>query len=889
MAGFDFWRLPALDVSLLTDSDDDDKVKAIPTVKGSATPEPQLVLDSRGNATTKGLAEQPPPTDLEVSKSLFGADHPSNVSVEKPSAHWELLESWTTSDKRSPNVPALSGCPEGLLQEVFCLDTSAQNDVSGPGRVASFADYLCGLRLCDAEVSKQGVAVSTAAVICNSPGGGSNQAVGVHGGRSVRSSTTREDSTNDGAFARCEAPVPSRALAPCSAAQRLAAVYGPSAVPSELLAYLTECGQISEKRIGAKYVRNSSVGDGATATPSSGTATAHVGLTFRRNDGSELFRRGQESARCPNSTAASGVGEAASVDWRWFYGGSLLPIDSAICGPIRPVPTLPNPLTISTDVQDLVEQMLADIPPEDWDAQRLRTPEHVEGFPKLCHGPGGLLPSDTPRQMAQNAIAAALLNRLCGNVLSTLSARMANACSVQRKTPEEIGVVSAQEALDRAHSAAAEALVEEKVAVENLSAFRSNMGTDEVKGRELESMVGWKSSVVKQASGELVAAKQHLQEAEAALESSRRSVPAKTWHSRFGPVLPSEASTEPLFAVRLGKSSPILYTVKDFLESMQHGFMDRTGGGFVTKHAVEAAFVRHAVDNLLLCVRTHGEDEEASQEYIHLPVQLTVNTGILDGFESPTQASLEACQESAQSGFRTIRPHHGLVVRLQGQSLTFSVTLTAVGGRSLGFVGCGIHPVTYSSPWNPIEYGDVLWQHEAMDCFGILPTICVLSACVGDAGLPLGIFPPLHVTQTGREAVLGTAGLALLQAALFNDVKLWPVSLPDAARSRWDYAMRAVRNALSRSRTDDDDICPLDPHLDSLEREVLPRCVEALAKVPNDSGSGDALGCRGFVDRLKRMEMSALTHSPLLCARKFLKLVDELSKPWQSFSEECAA
>merc|ERR1712194_161302 len=105
--------------------------------------------------------------------------------------------------------------------------------------------------------------------------------------------------------------------------------------------------------------------------------------------------------------------------------------------------------------------------------------------------------------------------------------------------------------------------------------------------------------------------------------------------------------------------------------------------------------------------------------------------------------------------------------------------------------------------------------------------VAVLGSLVGDADLCLGIFPPLNEFRS-IEVPLGVAGVALVQAALFNDVKLWPVAFPDAVRVRWDYSLRSLRHMLTQRREMDFEVNESEDrgaNTDTLLDEVLPSCL----------------------------------------------------------------
>jgi len=376
--------------------------------------------------------------------------------------------------------------------------------------------------------------------------------------------------------------------------------------------------------------------------------------------------------------------------------------------------------------------------------------------------------------------------------------------------------------------------------------------------------------VVSQAAGELQECQKSLRAAEESLDSSQPRKQARAWHETWSYLLPAEAAAEPFFGVRLTMKGQIVYTVKDFVQAMQTGQHDRLAGGYVQKHALEAAFVRHVADSLLLCTR-EGDKPEAAEVYTHLPTAAIAGCGIAD--------------PSTGRELKTPRPNHAFLLRMEGQTFAFSVGLGAWSGDVLGFVGLGARALTYTTPWNPLEYGDVLWAQEAQESLSILPVITTLANLVADPALGLGPFPP---SQRSREVPLVITGLALLQTALFNDLKMWPVALPESARLRWDYALRTLRHVLARRP--EDDLSDMDVGL--VRNEVVPRCLEVLPKVASDDGHSFATGngaCGGFIDRLKRMEMSALSQTPLKSASGFRAALEDLSELWPQFQDDTSS
>lgn len=92
-----------------------------------------------------------------------------------------------------------------------------------------------------------------------------------------------------------------------------------------------------------------------------------------------------------------------------------------------------------------------------------------------------------------------------------------------------------------------------------------------------------------------------------------------------------------------------------------------------------------------------------------------------------------------------------------------------------------------------------------------------------------------------------------------------------------------MKHILRRQQDSDD---REDAESDLVADEVLPKCLEALAKVPNDNGFSEVSGCCGLSDRLKRMEMSALTQVPLSSATALSDMVAQLSALWPVFVED---
>eukprot|EP00930_Biecheleria_cincta_P039682 TRINITY_DN27257_c0_g2_i1.p1 TRINITY_DN27257_c0_g2~~TRINITY_DN27257_c0_g2_i1.p1 ORF type:complete len:766 (-),score=184.68 TRINITY_DN27257_c0_g2_i1:73-2370(-) len=567
--------------------------------------------------------------------------------------------------------------------------------------------------------------------------------------------------------------------------------------------------------------------------------------------------------------------------WKALLEGALQAPETAVTGELGPVPQLPNPFTVATDCPALLEQMLKGVPKEERDVKCFRQPVPIEGLPELARGPGGLLLPNTPKQLAQNQLAAAILNRLSGNLLISLSQACREHAAQKRVPPEVHAVEAAKLALNKAAEALQKSIAEDAAAQSELKAFLASYEADPERQRHLEGVVGWKSSARAQSESELEEARKALREAEGA-KVAAFSVHAKSmsWAQRWPSLVPAEVSSDEFFGVRLAEGGSLCYTLRDFVEAMQSGYMNRAQGGMVPKHSLEFAFVRSAADSLLLC----SPAEKGS--YLHLPAPATVGTGLLD---------------AASSGeLQALRPQHAAVLRMEGQTFPFSVVFGTLGAMPLGFYGLGVHALTFNTPWNNLEYADVLWAREAQEAITHIPLIAVLSSLVSDSRIALGPFAPVPEGQSAPSRLPGAAaGLALLQAALFNDVKMWPVSLPHQARARWDCALRALKVVLAVVREEvHKSSGPRLPGVDDVRDGTLARCLEALCKVPDDgTGSGGtpamggALGsaCGGCADRLKRMELSLLESFPLRGAQAVKKQLEELQQLWPKFEEETAA
>lgn len=573
-------------------------------------------------------------------------------------------------------------------------------------------------------------------------------------------------------------------------------------------------------------------------------------------------------------SAWSGVARAGW--WRQLYAGSVLQPDEALCGRIAPVPELPNPFTVISDVPRFVEGMLAEVPKDQWDTKCCRPPLAVAGFPHLYRGLGGLLPSATPRELAHNMVAAAILNRLCGNWLTSM-AIVARATESERTvTAEEQAVAAAKAAVKAKVNELQQAKLEESTATRELREFRASCGTDMKQAHYLESMEGWKSSARGQAERDVEAAQKELKAAENALAASRKQVQIPPWHAQWPGPVPPEAASEAIFHVRLTSKAPLVCTVKEFLEAMGSGIQDRIGSsGMVGKHKLEASFARQACDLLLLCT-CDSDKEEAAKLYTHLPAPATADTGFA---RQP--------KDTPAHGARAPQPRHAFRLSVSGTTFPFEVSLAALvqAGGALAFAGAWAHPETLATPWNPLdrEAHDTFWDWETKECMDLIPLICSIAALAGDPELPLGVLPPA-ARPTEGAAPVGAAGLALLQAVLHTSVKMWPVSLPDDVRVRWDYVLRVARHTLGRckDKINEDDIA-IDRLLND---DLISRCLKALKEVPNDGGCSAGGGCHGFGHRLQRMQQSALSRVPLKGAVALRAAVAEIGELWPKFLEE---
>ena len=133
----------------------------------------------------------------------------------------------------------------------------------------------------------------------------------------------------------------------------------------------------------------------------------------------------------------------------------------------------------------------------------------------------------------------------------------------------------------------------------------------------------------------------------------------------------------------------------------------------------------------------------------------------------PTASSIDSGLTSGNGEeLHTVPPQHAFVMRMEGQTFPFAVTFGTIGDDTLAFAGLGACALWYQTPWNPLEYGDVLWAQEAQESLGYIPVVAALAGLVSDSELSLGPFPPLHARRCGVP--IAVVGLAVMQAALFG-------------------------------------------------------------------------------------------------------------------------
>ncbi|CAD7956890.1 unnamed protein product [Amoebophrya sp. A25] len=334
------------------------------------------------------------------------------------------------------------------------------------------------------------------------------------------------------------------------------------------------------------------------------------------------------------------------------------------------------------------------------------------------------------------------------------------------------------------------------------------------------------------------------------------------------------------FVVRLLPGGEALRDPKSFLDGIMNGAVvvpssatySRSMGGArqpskrgpqsLPKHAVEISFSRKAPQRALLsaCINQTTLAADAPEQgkvykplWSHCVAPTFLNDAALGG-----------------DGLEVEPVEHWLILRSSGGSLRFQVGLCENGM----FYGVNCNAQSFLSyAHNPMEVSDLLLESEALQCLGLLPGCLQANLlmrellqssssdetkrCDGSSFEPHGgpgreassIAPSSSKRKNDDTGISPLPLLAMLQAALYYDVKMWPVSF--SSRAWGGMASPVLLHCILKK------LQLLSPE-HSYEREHFQLLLETLRKVPNDSGSS----LQTHVDLLKRMELSILHSTP---------------------------
>ncbi|CAD7940870.1 unnamed protein product [Amoebophrya sp. A120] len=315
------------------------------------------------------------------------------------------------------------------------------------------------------------------------------------------------------------------------------------------------------------------------------------------------------------------------------------------------------------------------------------------------------------------------------------------------------------------------------------------------------------------------------------------------------------------FSIYLLRAGEKITDPRGFLEGIMSGaaaLYSRSDASVnVPKHSMEISFSRKAPQAELLCVSPSAPDaEEQGKIYYPLWRRCSTNTEVVN---DPVLFGDDAVFDV---------PDHWLALRATNGPLRFQV----------GFSESGLfHGANTAANFflglrhNALEVSDLLLKEEALQCLSLL-SACLLSTLVFQNAPSLRAGRSVQ-PSTPRAATLGMARLPilpLLQAALYYDVKMYPVCFGAAAEKENDthslppFLLEVILWKLRE----------LSPE-HSYEEDHFQLLLEtAYPKVLKSTGQNR----ESHLDRLKRMQLSFLHSVPKtnkhLSASKLRRAID---------------
>ncbi len=308
------------------------------------------------------------------------------------------------------------------------------------------------------------------------------------------------------------------------------------------------------------------------------------------------------------------------------------------------------------------------------------------------------------------------------------------------------------------------------------------------------------------------------------------------------------------YAIKLVPGGEDITTVDRFVEEVMNGAVafTKTEKYNLPKHSVEISFARKSSASMSVegagskvcsyLKRESSSGEQRGHEYALVWDPLLTKYHA-ESFAFATATSGGKAVASAPKSVQA--PEHFLYLKAGGGPAAFEVGLRDDGV---------FYPANTSSSFllvlkqDPLEITDVLWREEGLRAVRLLPTLFRVQAVV-DAKLG----------QSG--SAVRTAALGLLQAVLFNDVKMWPIyGLEEQTRLLYQLVLGKMKAVFAEAQVFE-------------ERDPCEALLQALNACPCDgqhfvvqagansvASTGSALAA--YLDTLKRVRLSYLNSTP---------------------------